>query len=200
MKRKLTERNTTPMKAITKHQLAVILPVLAALCSPAEAGVGSTAANGGKAICKALLKEGAKQVGKGAASEVANDLLAYLTKETAARYGKQLAKLIAADAEVQTLLSRYGEKVVAPLMKSPKLTKEILRTGGDRYLPTIANMDRREMQDLCIRLKKSPETESVVNLKNIDTAVTAAGGAVGAAILAEGKLRTTSSAAAPITK
>lgn len=85
-------------------------------------------------------------------------------------------------------------------MKSPKLTKEILRTGGDRYLPTIANMDRREMQDLCIRLKKSPETESVVNLKNIDTAVTAAGGAVGAAILAEGKLRTTSSAAAPITK
>lgn len=200
MKRKHTEHSTTPMKANSKHQLAAILPVLAALCSPAEAGVGSAAASGGKAICNVFLKEGTKKVGKEVASEVANDLLAYLTKETAARYGKQLAKLIAADAEVQTLLSRYGEKVVAPLMKSPKLTKEILRTGGDRYLPTIANMDRREMQDLCIRLKKSPETESVVNLKNIDTAVTAAGGAVGAAILAEGKLRTTSSAAAPITK
>ena len=122
----------------------------------AEAGVAGTARKVAGKVIKGAPKTGGGMVDD-AAEVVAGKLgraLSVAEKEGLNRYGKQFGDLLAKDKEVPALLEAHGEDVIKPLLVNKTATKEILARGGEKHLPEMQRMSRKELSDLAIKTGK----------------------------------------------
>lgn len=121
-----------------------------------EAGVAGTARKVAVKVIKGAPKTGGGMVDD-AAEVVAGKLgrsLSVAEKEGLNRYGKQFGDLLTKDKEVPALLEAHGEDVIKPLLVNKTATKEILARGGEKHLPEMQRMSRKELSELAIKTKK----------------------------------------------